>query len=162
MKTILSFAFACICLHATAQHANDHKHTDDHHSEHKNEIGIANSPVYFVKAQEFSYGLHLHYVRNIGASKFGMGLGYERIFDAHGHNTIGLVLGYRPIHQLAFMVSPGVTAEDGELDTPGFALHAETSYEFEIGNLHVGPLLEVAYDPEDIHISLGLHLGIGF
>ncbi|MEO5907479.1 MAG: hypothetical protein ABIQ11_12180 [Saprospiraceae bacterium] len=43
-----------------------------------------------------------------------------------------------------------------------FALHAETAYEFELSNFHLGPVLESAYDPEDFHISLGLHTGIGF
>jgi hypothetical protein len=38
----------------------------------------------------------------------------------------------------------------------------ETAYEFEIKNFHVGPAFEFAYDPEDFHISLGLHCGFGF
>lgn len=43
-----------------------------------------------------------------------------------------------------------------------FALHLEASYEFEIGDLHIGPVIEYAYDTEDQHLSLGLHVGIGF
>ncbi len=98
---------------------------------------------------------------NIGESKFGLGLGYERIFDEHKHNTAGIVGTYRPINRLSFNVSPGLTFEDGE---PGgrFALHLESSYEYEIGNFHIGPAAEVAYDPEDYHFSLGLHVGYGF
>ena len=34
--------------------------------------------------------------------------------------------------------------------------------EFEFNNFHIGPVLEFAYDPEDYHISLGLHIGFGF
>ena len=163
MKTFLTVAMACVCMHASAQqHNHDHPHANDHHSHHKNEIGVANSAVYFVKEETFNYGLHLHYIRTVGESKFGLGVGYERIFDDHGHNTIGLVGSFRPIHPLSFILSPGVSLEDDHFDEPKFALHAETSYEFEIGNLHIGPLLEVAYDPDDVHISLGLHLGIGF
>lgn len=140
---------------ATAQE-EDHEH-------HENEIGVANSPVYFVKEKEFTYGLHFHYVRTLKHSKFGVGLGYEKIFDEHEHQTFGVVLAYRPIDAWSLNVSPGVTMEKGLAQTELlFALHVETSYEWEIGHFHLGPVFEVAYDPEDYHISLGLHLGYGF
>ena len=35
-------------------------------------------------------------------------------------------------------------------------------YEFEFESFHIGPLLELAYHPEDFHISLGIHVGWGF
>ena len=76
--------------------AQDTDH-DLHHHHHKNEIGIANAPVYFVKEKAVSYGLHLHYVHTIANSRFGLGVGYERIFDEHRHNTIGLVANLEPI-----------------------------------------------------------------
>lgn len=134
----------------------------DHHHNFKNEIGMANSPVYFAKEGELAYGLHLHYVRKIKESKFGIGLGYERIFDEHKHNTFGIVGSYRPIDHLAIQLSPGITFEDHESEHINFAMHIEAVYEFELGQLHLGPLLEFAYDPEDYHISLGLHIGYGF
>ena len=59
-------------------------------------------------------------------------------------------------------VSPGLTFEEREPDMLNFALHLEASYEFEIGDLHIGPVIEYAYDTEDQHLSLGLHVGIGF
>ena len=133
----------------------------DNHEHHKNEIGVANSLVYFVQEKVFAYGLHMHYVRNITKSKLGLGLGYERIFDEHRHNTIGLVAAYRPIENLSVNVSPGLSFEDGDQEL-SFALHLETSYEFEIKNFHIGPAIEFAYDPKDIHISIGVHIGYGF
>ena len=142
--------------------AQNNEHIEDHHDHHKNEIGIANAPVYFVNEKEFSYGLHIHYVRKIKESKFGLGLGYERIFDEHKHNTIGIVGSYRPIDKLGISLSPGITFEDSESSNINFALHIETSYEIEINNFHIGPVFEIAYDPEDYHISLGLHIGYGF
>lgn len=142
--------------------AQSHNPIEDHHDHHRNEIGIANAPVYFLNEKEFAYGLHIHYVRNIKESKFGVGLGYERILDDHKHNTIGLVGTYRPIDAFGINLSPGITFEGRQNSNINFALHLETSYEFEIKNFHIGPVLECAYDPEDIHISLGLHIGYGF
>ena len=85
----------------------------------------------------------------------------KEYFDEHRHNTFGLVTTYRPIDRLNLNVSPGLTFEDGNSKV-NFALHLETSYEFEINDFHIGPVLEFIYDPEDVHISLGLHVGYGF
>lgn len=88
-------------------------------------------------------------------------MGYERIFDDHKHNTYGIVGTYRINEKLSINISPGLTFEDGD-KTARFALHLETTYEFEIGNFHLGPAFEFASDPEDFHLSLGLHIGYGF
>ena len=151
-------------LFITAFVSNLYSHSDVHldkHEHHKNEIGVAISPAYFIKDQIFAFGLHTHYVRNISKSKFGFGLGYERIFNEHNHNTFGLVGTYTPIEKLRFSVSPGFTIEDKN-SIANFALHLESSYEYEINNLHIGPVFKLAYDPEDYHISLGIHIGFGF
>lgn len=140
----------------TGEGSNEPQH--DHHA---NEIGIANAPSYFINEKEWGYSLHLHYIRGIAESKFGVGLGYERIFGEHKHNTFGLVAAYNPIDPVTILVSPGFTFED-KLSQSMFALHIETSYDFDVGHFHIGPVLEFAYDPEDIHISLGLHIGFGF
>lgn len=161
LKHFLPFLASIFSLNIYAQ-ATEHSDKElDNHEHHKNEIGMANSPVYFLKEKVFAYGLHIHYVHNIPKSKFGLGLGYERIFDIHKHNTFGFVASYRPIEKLNFIASPGLTFEDNNSQV-NFALHLETSYEFEIRNFHIGPVFEIAYDPEDFHLSLGFHLGYGF
>ena len=133
-----------------------------HHHHALHEIGIANSPVYFIKEKEISYGLHLHYIYNLKHSKFGVGVGYERIFDDHKHTTWGIVGTYRPIDEWSINLSPGITYENLQTEQLAFSIHIETSYEFEFNGLHIGPALEFAYDPEDIHISLGVHMGFAF
>ncbi len=45
--------------------------------------------------------------------------------------------------------------------SPRPGAHIETNYEFEIGAFHVGPSIELAVDLEDVHVMVGLHLGVG-
>lgn len=113
------------------------------------------------KKRSFLTACIYYYIYSLEDTKFGIGLGYERIFDEHKHNTIGVVLSYRAIEEFSINVSPGLTFE-GEENVPNFAVHVESSYEFEFKNFHIGPVAELAYDPEDIHVSLGLHIGYGF
>jgi len=157
-STFIILFFTLNVFSQTDDHSNE---KEEHHEHHKNEIGIANSPVYFIKEDVFSYSLHIHYIRFISDSKFGIGLSYERIFDEHKHSTYGIVGTYSPIERLNFNISPGLTFE-GDNSEANFALHLESSYEFVFHDFHIGPALEVAYDPEDYHISLGLHVGYGF
>ena len=143
-------------------HSSHHKHHDDalHHDHHKNEIGIANSIVSSGGTNNLVYGLHIHYVYTLKNNKFGIGLGFESLFDQDKHRTFGVLGSFRPIEKWSLILSPGITFEDaGDIF---FSLHIETAYEFEIHNFHIGPVLEYAYDPEDYHISAGIHLGYGF
>jgi len=155
-KTLLVILFG---IFTTNIYSQDEHHNHDHH---KYELGVANSFVYFAKEKEIAYGLHVHLVRSIEHSKFGFGIAYERIFDEHKHNTIGLVGSYNPFGGLHISLSPGATFEGHEPSEMKFAFHAETSYDFNLGNFHLGPMFEFAFDPEDYHISLGLHIGYGF
>ena len=129
---------------------------------HKNEIGMANSPVFIVGEKEWVYGLHFHYIKNINKSKFGIGLGYEQLFDEHMHSTIGIVGSYHVNNNLHFNLSPGLTSENFDFQDFRFAFHLEGTYEFEIGQFLIGPVLEYAYDVEDTHLSAGVHLGYTF
>jgi len=146
----------------TEDHSHIHNDFENDHYHKKNELGIAISPVYFINENEFTYGIHLHYVRTIGESKFGIGLEAERIFDEHRHNTIGFSGSYRPVHPLSFSLSPGISFEGSDFSENHFSMHIETAYEFETKFLHLGPSLELGFSKEDLHISLGLHLGFGF
>lgn len=89
------FLFSLLPISLLSQDEHDHSGHNHGHSNHRNELEVATSPVYFVKEEEFSFGLHLHYVRQIKDTKFGIGAGYERIFDEHLHNTFGIVANFR-------------------------------------------------------------------
>ena len=157
MKTISFFLLLAFTQTLSAQGPDNSDHSDNH----KNEIGIANSPVYVLKEKEFAYGLHAHYIRGLKETKFGIGVGYERIFDEHKHNTIGVILSYAPLEHLDLSLSPGITFNDNASEL-NFGVHLETLYEFEIGFFHIGPVAEFAYSVEDYHVSLGIHIGFGF
>ncbi len=49
------------------------QHNSHGHEHHRNGIGVVNSPVYFINEKELTYALHVHYVRSIKDTKFGVG-----------------------------------------------------------------------------------------
>lgn len=144
---------------AAQEHVHNVEHDSEHH--HVHEIGVSVAPVYFTKAEEYSVATHFHYTYNFPHTKFGLGLGYERIFDEHKHNFVGLELSYRILHPLSLSFSPGLSFEDEHSDEKEFAFHFETVYEIEFGSFHLGPVMELSYHPEDLHISFGVHIGLG-
>ena len=79
------------------------------HEHHKNEIGVATSPAYFVNEKVWTLAMHIHYTRIIPKTKFGVGASFERIILTPKHSTFGLVFAYYPIEGLSFTVSPGMT-----------------------------------------------------
>lgn len=162
MKSLLTL-FGLLFAFSLFASQNDAERADStHHPDHpKNEIAISNSPVYFIKEKIFAYGMHLHYTRAIAETNYGLGLCYERTFGSHGHNTAGVVAAWMPVHQLDISLSPSLSFEDDHPKAQ-FALHFDSSYDFEVGLFHVGPAFELAYDPEDWHVSLGLHIGYAF
>jgi len=144
------------------EHETEEGHHHSHHHHPRNEIGLANNLVYLGEEHEFAYGLHLHYLRNIGASRFGVGLGYEQIFDDHLHRNIGIVGSYR-IHKSLFLnISPGITFIGRTNPEKTLALHLEATYEFELGPFHIGPVVEYAISGHGYHLSGGLHLAYAF
>jgi hypothetical protein len=162
VKSLLTLCSLLIALNLLA-YDKSVEETDSigHHNHPKNEIAVSNSPVYFIKEKIFAYGLHMHYVRSIAETKYGVGLCYERTFGSHGHNTAGLVAAWMPVERLNLSLSPSLSFEDDHPKAQ-FALHFDSSYDYELGCFHVGPGFELAYDPEDWHISIGLHVGYAF
>ncbi|HQP75870.1 MAG TPA: hypothetical protein PL069_00610 [Saprospiraceae bacterium] len=169
LKVLTVFCTLLITVSGIAQNSDEshygHQHDYEHqegHEHHKNEIGVVVAPAYFTHTREFNFGLHLHYLRSLGESKFGVGAGYERIFGDHAHHFLGVVAAYRPTGAFSLILSPGLAYEDAKHAGPQFGLHIEAVYEFDIKGIHIGPVFEFSYDADDIHISPGIHIGIGF
>jgi hypothetical protein len=143
-------------------HEHDYEHSSAHHEHPKNEIGFGNYLSYLAGEQEFAYSMHIHYLRFFEESRFGAGMGYEQIFDEHGHRSLTIVGAFRPPCPLVLSLAPGILF--GTEENPGsrFTLHAEAVYEFEIGHFHLGPALEFASTFDEYHLGVGLHVAFAF
>ncbi len=161
-KKRLFIVLSFIALNSFAQTAINNENEDhDHHEEHRNHIGLAVGPVYVLHEEEYAPGLHFHYMYlfQVANTEFGIGLGLESILDEHRHYATSINLSYLPIHNLTLTVSPGIQFGP---DVEEFTSHFEASYEFNFGEIHLGPVLEYAYAKDDEHAMLGLHVGFGF
>lgn len=135
--------------------ADTHAHEREHN--HGFEIGFGPGLAYLSSEKEFVAGLHVHALAVLGGP-WSLGLGYEKLFDDHTHNTFNVVGQYRLAERWSASFAPGITFEGDEI-LP--SAHLETAYEFMLGPVHAGPSLEVAVDPDEVHITLGLHIGFG-
>jgi len=171
MKTIKTLLVISIVFYLTpvtlAQEPNDHSHDHDHlsHGHHamNNEIGGAVGMVFILEEQETALGFHLHYYRRLpGKMKpFGVSPGLALFLGDHRHYTFHVMMVYSIIHGWWVSAGPGITYLDHDNEFVGSA-HVETGYEFDIGKLHLGPVVEYTWAKEGQHIMLGLHLGVPF
>jgi len=150
----------------SAAQEHDHEHDDDDHHVHDlnpYEVGVSNGVVYNATEKEFAYVAHAHFIKLVGKNHlFGLGVGYERIFDEHQHNALNVIFHYRPGDHWAVNLAPGIVWLSSEKKSAKPALHIEGLYEFETGRFHLGPIFGISFNPEDFHVSLGLHLAFGF
>ncbi len=141
-------------------HSHDHQHTDTH----RYHIGFGGAGTYVFGEDMLAPGVHVHFIRQYGKQhKWGIGLGYEGILDEHIHNGLNLLLNYRPLPFLTLNAGPGLVIgkHDGETEiSPAF--HTEAVFEFNLAGFHVGPMVGYGIDNEHSHVSVGVHIGIGF
>jgi len=156
-KAIALIIFLALSVKSYTEEEHDH-----YHKHYDNEIAVANNLIYLPGEKEYSYGIHLHYLRYIEHSHWSFGLGFERVFDDHGHNVISLIANYELLEHWHLLAAPGVSFRDEAESDLGLVIHIETLYEFVFGNFHIGPAAGVAFDIEDYHLGIGLHIGYGF
>ena len=161
MKKILLLLF-CVPLFSFSQHNHDegnHSHAD--HS-HNNEfaIGIGIIPIH-----ENSIGFHSHYIKGIALkNKLGAGVSFETILDDHAHHSLSLIGLYRFDFGCTIAYAAGilrVSENEGDSELQ-FAQHLEFAYEIPIGELHIGPQIDIGLEEEGVHYMFGIHMGIDF
>jgi len=143
-------------------HEHDHDLSDHNHVHPNNEIGLGNYLSYLAGEKQVAYGLHIHYLRYFMESSFGAGIGYEQIFDEHGHRSLTLIGTYKSDFPLILSLAPGILFGNPEIPSVRFVVHTEAIYEFEIGQFHLGPALEFATTFEEYHIGMGIHAAYAF
>ena len=163
MKQILTILiFFTITLFSITGYSQNKEH-EGHNHHHKNEISIAAGIVPIPAEDEIAAGIHLHYIKGIGESnKFGIGVGLETILDDHKHYTLSAVFQYRIYKGIIIAVAPGLLLRKEEENVFEFAQHIEAGYEFEIGKIHIGPVMELGIEKTGIHYMGGIHFGIDF
>jgi len=160
-RCLASLLLALSLIFAAQVKADDHGHEAHHHGHEGEtvEIGLSNALVYTLGEGHVAYGLHVHGIYSFGEVPLGLGLGYELVVGEHQHHTLGCMFCYRPMGPLNLCVAPGITFEGTEVL---FGAHVEATYEFDLLGFHVGPTVGFAYNSDDMHLSLGLHTGVGF
>lgn len=140
---------------------HDHKHLHDDHDYH---LGFGVAGTYLSVEQAVAPGFHIHFIRQLGHEKqWGIGLGYEAIIEENIHSSINLLANWRPFDFLSFIAGPGLVLAKHEGETEILpAFHTEAVFEFNVGGIHLGPMLGFGIDTEETHYSLGVHVGFGF
>lgn len=128
----------------------------------KNSIEVSNAPFFFINEKSVLYAITAKYSRIINISRFDIGLAYEKVFDVHDHNTVGIAGTFRPSESLQIGVMPGFTYMHTNMNSPFFGIHVETAYGFQLNNLQIGPYSEVGYNEDAAHVSIGLKTGYRF
>lgn len=154
--SILLLVFLPIISLAQKMDEEDPHHHDHDHRFH---IGGAISGIWLVNEKEPGLGIHLHYTYRIPKTRLDLGLAAEGIVAEHDHMTIGITGIYNLVGGLNINLSPGYSFEAFNISEGHLLLHIETSWEFDLNRIHLGPSLGYAFSREDNHLSLGLHVG---
>ncbi|MBU1099109.1 MAG: hypothetical protein KKA84_01805 [Bacteroidetes bacterium] len=160
--TVLLFVFALSLSNILlAQDSDTHHHHDSDY-----ELGFSFGLNHLVEENETPLSAHIHLLRKLGDEniweRIALGLGYEHIFSEHTHYSVVGTISINPIWHFVFDVSPGVliTEHEGSNESQ-FVTHIELTYEFEVGEIGIGPVVGYGVSSEDNHYTIGLHIGIG-
>jgi hypothetical protein len=157
---LLFIAFGFVS-YAFADEPRKHDHRHDTHPFH---LGFGTAITHIFNEPGIAPGFHLHLIRQFGNElRWGIGLGYEAIADEHLHNGLNLILNLQPVNRFSVNIAPGITLgrHDGKTEILPSG-HLEAIYEFDIGKIHLGPMIGYGLDRNDSHVSFGLHIGLGF
>jgi len=161
--TISLVSFSINYGYSQQNHEKEFNHKTHVHK-HNNEICTAVGIVVIPEENETALGFHLHYIKGVGQkNRLGIGIGLGTILEEHKHYTISLATHYRIYKGFIIGYAPGllILKHDSNKDF-NFAQHIEFNYEFELGNIHLGPTVEMDLANSIMHYMAGIHLGLDF
>lgn len=163
MRLLITIISLLLVTTVIAQHNHNH---DDHTHLHEHgewEIGAALGLVPLFDEGTIAPGVHLHLLQqNKLIDGLMVGIGFESVLDEHTHLNAGLVFNYNIYKGLFAGISPGILWINHDGWESAFVSHFELSYEFEVGKLHIGPIVEYSLSSIDKHMLAGIHVGINF
>lgn len=132
------------------------------HDHKANEIGFGLGASLNIEERNWAPNLHIHYIRAFGEHhKYGLSAGFENIFDVHQHKSLTIGAHYNIFDLITFGLAPGISKSSNE-ENWEYTIHFEAVSEFELGKIHLGPMAEYGIGQDHSHLTVGLHLGIGF
>ncbi|MBN2414130.1 hypothetical protein JXQ31_20820 [candidate division KSB1 bacterium] len=148
------------------EHDHDNDHKAHHHEGHVYELGFSPSITLIKPEDETAPSLHLHAHRRLGSENFkqrlSVGLGVETIFTEHLHYSLLASFSYNPFAAFIIDVSPGILfVEEEDESIREYLTHIELTYEFDLGQIGIGPVVGMALSSEDTHYMVGVHIGKG-
>ena len=151
MKRIFLIFLLLNCLNVKAQ---------EQHNEH-NHLGISVGISKIFPEKTYVPGGHFHYsylfkIKNI---QLGVGTSLEYLFDKHQHIGTDLSFSIFPTEDIEISIAPGLVFSNNIME---YATHFELGYSFDLHSVHLGPIIEMAVSKEDIHLTIGVHVGFGF
>lgn len=147
MKRIIFFlALALVSTILLAQSSNRHG------------LGVSGGWVYLSDDKTTAPGLQLEYEYRFMAADRSLHLAscVEYIFAEEQHIGLGLGIGFSIYRHWEIEVGPGVMFEG---DDHFYCIHLATSYEWDLGAISMGPIVEIAHTGSHYHLLAGVKLG---
>jgi len=138
-----------------------------HHEGKKYELGLSLSLAHMEKENENALNTHIHLMRRFDPDnnwkRIALGLGFEYFFTEHKHYGLLGTVSINPIWDLICDVSPGILfTEHNNSQETQYVFHLELTYEFDMENFGIGPVIGMGLSEDDRHFTVGIHIGKGF
>jgi len=154
MKKAILFLIVSLIIYSVQ--AEEHEHPKKHQH---NDLGFANTLVYDLNEESLNYGIHLHFIKGL-SDTWSLGIGYESIFADEQHHTATLIVKYHFSDAFSINAGPGLTFPSKEHDEYNLSAHFEIVNIYELGPIHLGPIIGLGIGNNEKHISFGLHIGL--
>lgn len=110
-------------------------------------------------------GIHIHVGKRLGQhgilAHLSLGVGGEAIVAEHEHYALMGFASAHPWRGLVLSVGPGIewAEHEGEWESQ-YSTHLEAAYVFDVGEWHIGPVIDYSWTDHGAHFTAGVHFGI--